>query len=75
MNEQSPHIKRAYFGKTCTEKNLSVNTRLILSEVIKKSRLAGGDKEAELMAEELTKMVNSCKTEEEVLQKLKQMKK
>ena len=61
---------RAIFMKTCSEKNLSENACLILSEHIKNSRLKDGSEAGDKKAKELTELINSCKTEEEILEKL-----
>lgn len=55
----------------CTVKKLSINTLLELSKIIGKVRRNGGDKEAESKAEELLRIVEKYKTEEEILTELK----
>ena len=72
--EESKHIMRSTLLKTFLDKELSMNTQHKISQIIKKSRLNGGDKEAEAKAEELTKLIKESQTEEELLEKLDKMK-
>ena len=57
----------------CTVMKLSGNTLRELSKIIEKARLNGGDKEAELKAEELLRIVRKHKTEEAILEAIKGM--
>ena len=59
--------------QTFMNRNLSENIEVRISEIIKSARLQSGSEAAEQKAEELTKLINGCKTEEEILKAINAM--
>lgn len=64
-------IERASLLKTFSEINLSQNCLLEISKIIKNTRETKGQQMAENKAKELRLMIETCKSEQEVLEKLK----
>ena len=64
MITEKEHGKRVLFLKTCLDKEISYDTKKALS-----SRIRDAD-DPEKLAEEYTALVEDCKTEAEILQKL-----
>ena len=71
MYDKSLTIERALLLKTFSEKNLSQNCLLNISKIIKNTRKHKGQRMAENKAKELRLMIETCKSEHEVLEKLK----
>ena len=71
--KQSLGHGRAVLLQTIMNRNLSENIALRTSKIIKNTREAQGHEAAEQKAEELTKLINDCKTEEEILKAINAM--
>ena len=68
--EEKEYIRgydRAIFLKTCEQRELSEDTQLVMSDIIRDVRLRFGDEKADKKAKELTEIINSCQTEDEIL--------
>ena len=66
----SRETKRANLLKTCMEKNLSEDMTKLIGRTIKYTRLSQGEEAAEAQAEEITQVLTSGKTQEEIEDKL-----
>ena len=64
MSNAEDYMKRALFLKTCLDKEISYDTKKALS-----SRIRDADN-PEKLAEEYTVLIENCRTESEILQKL-----
>ena len=71
MSESSLGHERAVLLNTFLQKDLSENTELKIAKVIKNTIEKFGSREADLKAKEITQIINSCKTEAEILAKIK----
>ena len=64
MITEKEHGKRVLFLKTCLDRGISYDTTKALSSKIKDA------KNPEKLAEEYTTLIENCRTEAEILQKL-----
>ena len=64
LNIESPTIKRTILLDCLMRKNISLDTQYKIALLINNSN------NREVKAEELTNIINSCKTEEEVVEKI-----
>ena len=73
--EESITIKRAFLLKTASQKGLSANLIWEISLIIKSTyEKTQSSKSAEAKAEQITNLINSCKTEQEIWDKLETLK-
>ena len=71
--KQSLGHGRAVLLQTIMNRNLSEDIALRTSKIIKNTREMQGSEAADKKAEELTKLINDCKTEEEILKAINAM--
>ncbi len=64
---------RAILLQTLSQKDLSENTELRISQIIKRTVLKYGSEAADRKAAELTELINRCKTEAEILKAINNM--
>ena len=73
MSAKETGHARAMLLKTFLDRNLSENTELAISVIIRNIGEKSGHEAAEAKAEELTELINRCETEEEILEAIKGM--
>lgn len=64
---------RAILLQTITQRDLSEDFAIRTSQIIKPIALQSGSEAADRKAEELTEIINSCETEEEILEAIKNL--
>ena len=67
MNEKAVGHQRALLLKIFLKKNLSESTEIVISKIIK------GSKDRDKKAQTIREMIETSKTEQEILQKLKNL--
>ena len=68
--EEKEYIRgydRAMFLKTCEQRGISEDTQFVMTGIVKDAGIRISDEYADKKAKELTEIINSCQTEDEIL--------